>query len=125
MVFGGSTTSQITNAARETEPDLVAQMVRRGADLPEGHPAKPLLPVLTEQANASRAGYRAWIDAVQREAVASTAVEVARLQVARVYSDNQIDIERACGRDVAEACFPTLRRAKADDPDDEPTQPTP
>jgi hypothetical protein len=91
-VFGGSTTSQITNSARETEPDLVVKMVRRGAGLPESHPAKPLLPVLTEQANTSRTGYRAWVDAAQREAVAATAVEVARLQVARVYYDNQIDI---------------------------------
>lgn len=124
LLFGGLTTGQVVNAARADEPDLVARMVERGRDLPEGHPARPLLAQLTEGATASRTAHRAWVDAAQREAVAATAVEVAKLQVVAVHNDNQIDIERACGRTVAEACFPVLRRSSRAVREDEPTPPT-
>ena len=106
----------------------MASLVKRGEQLPAGHPAAPLLGPLLHQAEASRAGYRAWVDAAQREAVAATAVEVARLAVVRTYRDNLIDLERACGPELVEDCFPTLRRAAGsseDDGDLPPVEPTP
>jgi hypothetical protein len=127
-LFAGRAPSEITAAPRADEPDLVASLVKRGEALPAGHPATPLLGPLGQQAEASRAGHRAWVDAAQREAVAATAVEVARLAVVRTYRDNLIDIERAGGPELVEDCFPTLRRTAGsteDDGDLPPGEPTP
>jgi hypothetical protein len=124
LLFAGRAPSEITGAPRDAEPDLVLALVERGARLPEDHPAKPLLADLSACAQASKASQRAWVDAVQRTAVADAAVEVARLSVVRVYKDNIIDIARACGDEIAEDCCPTLRRA-ASAADDEPASPAP
>jgi hypothetical protein len=121
-LFAGATASSVVATTREKEPDVVEAIVARGAGLPEGHPSIPLLPALTEQANASRANYKTWADASKREAVTSMATEVARINLIRIYRDNQIDIERACGSAIAEACFPRFRQgSRSDEADiDEP-----
>lgn len=111
LLFAKRSISEVTGAPREDEPDLIAEMVKRGEGLPEGHPAVPLLAVLADQAGASRAAHRAWIDAGQKAVAADAAVDIARLAVSKRYKDNIIDIGRAAGEDVAEDCFPTLRRA--------------
>ena len=66
-LFAGATASSVVATTREKEPDVVEAIVARGAGLPEGHPSIPLLPALTEQANASRANYKTWADASKRE----------------------------------------------------------
>jgi hypothetical protein len=125
-LFAGATASSVVATTREKEPDVVEAIVTRGAGLPEGHPSLPLLPALTELANASRANYKTWADASKREAAAATATEAARLDLIRVYRDNQIDIERACGSAIAEACFPRLRSgSRADEADIEEPLPSP
>lgn len=111
LLFEGAPASQITKAPREDEPDLVAKLVARGEKLPAEHPARAVLPKLVELAAASRKSGRAWVDATQRAGAASAAADIARLAVVRAYRDNAIDIARACGDDVADACFPTLRAA--------------
>ncbi|MCC6523309.1 MAG: hypothetical protein IT373_11650 [Polyangiaceae bacterium] len=118
LLFGGEPPSAITNARREDEPDIVAKLVARGAKLPADHPATPLLAELTTAAQASRTAERAWIDAHQNAEATAGAVEVARLAVIGQYRDNFIDIGRAAGADVAEACFPTLRRGGSGAGDD-------
>lgn len=119
LLFAGATPSQITGASREKEPDLAAQIVARGATLPDGHPAAPVLVDLAALADASRAGHRAWIDAVQKAAAAAAVAETARIAVVRAYRDNHIDIERASGADVADDCFPELRHVPGVTEDDD------
>lgn len=111
LLFGDRAPSELTAAPRGEEPELVAQLVARGASLPEAHPARALLADLDGRAKASRAAHRAWVDAEQRVAAAEAAAETARLVVVRAYRDNFIDIERASGADVVGECFPPLRRA--------------
>ena len=110
--FGGMTPSEVTFAPRHKQPDLVMQIVVRARDLPDGHTAKEMLGDLERQAMASRNAHRAYVDAEQRAGAASAAVDIAKIAVIRAYRDNYIDIDRACGREVAEACFPLLRRAR-------------
>lgn len=112
-VFGGMTPSEVTRAPRHKQPDLVAQIVVRGRELPEGHSGRELLGDLERLAASSRSAHRAYLDAEQRAGAARAEVDIARLTVIRAYRDNYIDIERACGRDVAEACFPLLRKSRS------------
>ncbi|MCC6521221.1 MAG: hypothetical protein IT373_01040 [Polyangiaceae bacterium] len=125
LVFAGVPPSVVTETRREEEPDIVAKLVARGQKLPEGHLAIPLLPELTAAADASRAAERAWIDAYQHAEATKGAVDVARLGVVAQYRDNFIDIGRAAGPDVADACFPTLRRAAGSVADDDEAEDPP
>lgn len=109
IVFGGQAPSEIIYAPRHKEPELVAQMLVRARELSADHPAIPLLEPLRRAAEASRNAQRAYVDAQQRVAEANSAVEIAKAAVIRAYRDNFIDIERACGIELAEAAFPTLR----------------
>ncbi|MBC7171963.1 MAG: hypothetical protein H5U40_06045 [Polyangiaceae bacterium] len=120
LLFQGRAVSQITHAPRAGEPDLVTALVARGAGLPAGHPGVTLLGSLTELAEASREGHREVIDARQRLIVVDAELDLARLEVVRLYRDNAIDIARAVGDELAEDCFPILRRAgrKADSVED-------
>ena len=125
MMLAGRTVGEIVGTRREKEPDLVAAMVQRGTKLPAGHPAMALLEGLTRRADASRSGHRAWVDALQAATVADAAADGARLTVIRAYRDNMIDIERACGPAVMEACFPTLRHAPTATEEDDAAEPGP
>ncbi len=116
LLFEGRAVSEITRAPREKEPDLVTALVTRGTKLPPGHPAAAILTQLTELAQASRDGHREVIDARQRHVAAAAECDLARIAVVRIYRDNAIDIARAVGDDLADECFPVLRRrARADD----------
>jgi len=119
-VFGGMTPYDVTRAPRHKQPDLVMQIVVRASDLPDGHGAKEMLGDLERLAACSRSAHRAYLDVEQRAGAAKAAVDIARLTVVRAYRDNFIDIERACGREVAESCFPLLQRSRRkDDIDDQ------
>jgi len=109
IVFGGQAPSEIIYAPRHKEPELVAQMLVRARELPDAHPAVAILESLGRAAAAARDSQRAYVDAQQRVAEANAAVEIAKASVIRAYRDNFIDIERACGVELAEATFPTLR----------------
>lgn len=111
-VFGGMAASEVTRAPRHKQPDIVAKMVVRGRELPGGHSGLELLEDLERLAHASRNAHRAYLDAEQHVGAAGAAVAMARLVVVRAYRDNYIDIERASGAEVAEACFPILRRTR-------------
>jgi len=110
LVFGDMTPSEITYAPRHKEPELVAKLLVRARQLPEDHPAVPLLGDLERATQASRRAQQAYVDAQQRVAAASAEVQMAKAVLIRAYRDNFIDIERACGVEVAEEAFPTLRR---------------
>ena len=109
IVFGGQSPSEIIYAPRHKEPELVAQLLVRARQLPHDHPALPRLDALGQAAEASRSSQRAYIDSQQRVAEANAAVEIAKAGVIRAYRDNFIDIERACGIELADSAFPTLR----------------
>lgn len=119
LIFQNKAPSEITNAAREDEPELVDKLVERASHLPDDHPARTLLSTLSAEAQASREGRIRWVDARKAAAVASAGVEVARLAVVRVYKDSIIDIGRTCGEDIADDCFPVLRRVATDDDETE------
>lgn len=110
LVFGDMTPSEITYAPRHKEPELVAKLLVRARKLPEDHPAVPLLGDLERAAEGSRRSQQAYIDAQQRVAAANAEVQLAKAVVIRAYRDNFIDIERACGPELADEVFPTLRR---------------
>jgi hypothetical protein len=109
LLFRGLTASEVTYAPRDREPDLVAAIVARGAELPADHPAAPQLPELTALADASRAAHRRYVDVAQRRVAAAAEADLARVALIRAYRDNAIDIERAVGKAFAESCFPLLR----------------
>jgi len=113
-VFGGLSASEVTRMPRHEQPDFVVKMVVRGRELPAGHSGAELLDDLARLAQSSRRAHRAYLDAEQRVGAANAAVEMARLVVVRAYRDNYIDIERASGSEVADACFPILRRSRRD-----------
>lgn len=112
VVFGGLAPSEVIYAPRHKEPELVAQMLVRARELPEDHPAVPLLDELRRAADGSRSSQRAYVDAQQRVAAASAKIDIAKAGVIRAYRDSHIDIERASGSEVAESCFPTLRKPR-------------
>lgn len=112
IVFGGLAPSEITYAPRQKEVELVTKMLVRARELPGEHPAVPLLQDLARAAEASRDSQRAYVDAQQRVAGASAAVEIAKAAVVHAYRDIFIDIERASGSEVAESCFPVLRKPR-------------
>lgn len=112
IVFGGLAPSEVIYAPRHKEPDLVAKMLVRARELSGEHPAGPLLDSLRRAADASRSSQRAYVDAQQTVAAASASVDIAKAAVIRAYRDNYIDIERASGAEVAESCFPTLRKPR-------------
>lgn len=111
-VFADLTPSEITYAPRHKEPELVAKLLVRALDLSEDHPALPLLNDLKRASEASRSSQHAYVDAQQRLAEASASVQMAKAALVRAYRDNFIDIERACGVELAEGAFPTLRRPR-------------
>lgn len=66
--------------------------------------------MLQGRVNGTEGGtQRTYVDAQQRVAEANAAIEIAKAGVIRAYRDNFIDIERACGVELAESTFPTLR----------------
>lgn len=111
-VFGGMTATEVIRAPRHKQPDIVAKIVVRGRELPVGHSGLELLEGLERRAHGSRKAHREYLDAEQCVGAANAAVDMARLVVVRAYRDNYIDIERASGAEVAEACFPILRRTR-------------
>jgi len=119
-VFGGMSPYEVTRAPRHKQPDLVAKIVVRARELPDGHTARDMIDELSRLADSSRKAHRAYLDAEQRAGAANASVDLARTTVIRAYRDNYIDIERAAGREAAESCFPLIRRSRRkDDIDDE------
>lgn len=111
-VFGGMTPSEVVRTPRHKQPDIVIKMVVRGRELPEGHGGRELLGELERLAHASRKAHRIYLDTEQDVGAANAAADMAKLVVVRAYRDNYIDIERASGAEVADACFPILRRTR-------------
>lgn len=117
-LFQGRVASEVTNAPRHEQPDLVAQIVARAKSLPAAHPGQAVVADLGSKAEASRQAHRRWVDALQAVAAAGAEVELAKVAAVRAYRDNFIDIGRAVGEEVAELCFPELRRAQRDGGDE-------
>jgi hypothetical protein len=125
MLFDDEPASAVTGLSREDEPNEVDKIVARGARLEDDHPAKPLLAQLTTRADASRTSHRAYLAALKGVATADAELAQAALDVIATYRDNVHDITRAVGEEIAERCFPNLRkRAKKAKAKPGPERPT-
>lgn len=111
-LFADRNPSEVARVAREDEPDLVVKIVQRASGLPEGHPGIALAPQLEAAVERSRASRAAVLAAETHAAQVSAGVETAKLAVVQAYRDNAIDLVRAVGEQLADRCFPQLRRSR-------------
>ncbi len=110
-VFKGATVSEVIRQRREDEVLIADQLVERATSLPNVHPAREVATRLAQSAEASRTAQAAHVTSIGAVARAKAAVDVAKGVLVLQYKDNAIDIRRACGDAILEACFPVLRSA--------------
>lgn len=121
LLFAGRSAAEVRAISRADEPAEVEKIVARGAALPDGHPARPLLTELASLADHSRRSHRAYLDALAAVGPLDALAEQSKLALLAVFRDNVHDIVRLAGPDLAEDCFPELRRrVSSEGPPDEP-----
>lgn len=109
LIFQSQAPSDITYMNRAEQPDVVVKLIQRGQSLPPEHPAHPVITQLEESNERTRASYKAYVAAETELTRVKAEVQMAKLEVVKVYRDNIIDITRAVGEALAERCFPEIR----------------